>query len=231
MAPRLTMKDGTGIRCCECCARPSLPARTRITRRARWLLKQTLWTPVTTLMDRIGLTLQAVQVLCIDDGADDGAGRVLMLLTGELDRRGRLRLCPVQGLRRPRRLLLAGRRYGEDPREDARRELLEEALLPADADRAPPTDAFEPVARYREGRFGQFDCHVFVVNTRRDAFRLRSETGEGLACWARIDGVAALLPQTPTQAASSRMILAVLARPASPGPAAAGTDRSRPASP
>jgi hypothetical protein len=212
MAPRFIVDETDGIRRCECIVSAPPSWRIRLAQRSRWLLKQTLWTPMTTLLDRLGLTLQTVQVLCIDRAADDGAGRVLLLLTEELDPRGRLLPCAVQGLRAHRHGRMPRRRYDQDSRADARRELLEEAVQAGDGAAVPPLERFDEVARYREGRFGQFDCRLFVVEVDSNAVRLRPETSEGIACWARIDDALASLPASATQARSTEMIRAVLAQ-------------------
>jgi hypothetical protein len=147
--------------------RPS--RRVRFVQWLRWLLKATIWEGVTALLDRAGFTPATVQVLCVDAAAD----RVLALRTGEY----RAGYCPVQGLRRGTLSfgLVAPR---VDVREDARRELLEEAVV-----EAPPLGEFRVAERYREGRYRQFDCTVLVVFCHMRELRLRAETGEGGPCW------------------------------------------------
>ncbi len=138
--------------------------------RQRW----SLWDLLTTLLDRVGLTLQTVQVLCIDPQA----ARVLILITNECDSG----LSPIQGLRKRHRFWpLMGRDRG-DARIDARAELTEEGVV------TPlPLERFEPVASYREGVGKQFACRVFVVECRTDELALRPETAEGMSCWAQIN--------------------------------------------
>lgn len=138
-------------------------------RRDRW----SLWDLVTALLDRIGLTLQTVQVLCIDRDA----ARVLILITDEYDSG----LSPVQALRKHHRFWpLMGHERG-DARLDARTELGKEAVVDP-----PPPERFMLASRYREGIAGQFACRVFVVECRVDELKLRPETAQGMACWAEI---------------------------------------------
>jgi hypothetical protein len=195
------------VRCCAELAgwpRPALTVRLR--QRARWLLKLTLWTPLTTLLDRVGLTLETVQVLCVDRDADGEGGMLLVISTTELDLWGRPRVSPVRGLRDPSvRFWPPGLLYEEDPRLDARRELLEEAL-----EEAPGLDRFECVARYRSGRFGQFDGRLYRVRCRMHDWPMRAETAEGVACWMPVDEFVRGLLKAPVQQASRAVLSAVL---------------------
>jgi hypothetical protein len=179
-----TPDPGKPIRECECIdlgetGRP-LPAAARGWARFRSLLKArhrehwSLWDLLTTLLDRIGLTLQTVQVLCIDAEA----GRVLILITDEYDSG----LSPIQGLRKQHRFWpLMGRDRG-DARIDARTELTEEGVLTLLA-----LERFVQEASYREGVGRQFACRVFVVECRTTELTLRPETAEGMSCWAQIN--------------------------------------------
>ncbi|MCG6939828.1 MAG: hypothetical protein LJE69_01075 [Thiohalocapsa sp.] len=149
----------------------------RLVQWLRWLLKATVWHGMTALMDRIGFVLSTVQVFCIDPQAE----RVLVLRTGEYA----AGYCPVQGLRRGT-LSLRLVPLRADVREDARRELVEEALI-----EAPPLDAFLVAERYREGPYRQFDCTVLVIFCRVSELKLRGETGEGMPCWLPLSAAVA----------------------------------------
>ncbi len=158
---------------------PSPPIRLR--RVARRLLKWrpgprwwSLWDLVTTLLSRVGLRLETIQVLCIDPAG----ARVLLLCNREYPAGWTV----VQGLRDWKGLLPARRSYGADPRIDARREVEEEALISP-----PPLSDFQPVRRYGEGVAKQFDCRVYLVRCEPDALALRGHTSEGYPCWMRID--------------------------------------------
>ncbi|WP_295887299.1 hypothetical protein [uncultured Thiohalocapsa sp.] len=148
---------------------PPLPRRVRLVQWLRWLLKATVWHGLTALLDRAGFTPQTVQVLCIDPQAD----KLLLLRTREY----RCGLSPVQGLRRGTLTfgLVPGRL---DVREDARRELAEEAIP-----EPPPLADFRVAERYREGPYQQFDCTVLVVFCEHQAVILGPETAEGQPCW------------------------------------------------
>jgi hypothetical protein len=148
-------------------ARPS--RQVQLVQWLRWLLKTTFWHGLTALLDRIGFTPATVQVLCIDPVAE----RLLVLRTGEYA----AGYCPVQGLRQGT-LSFGLLPLRADVREDARRELLEEAVL-----EAPPLGDFLVAERYREGPYEQFDCTVLVVYRRMHELPLRDETGEGEPCW------------------------------------------------
>lgn len=147
--------------------RPS--RRVQLVQWLRWLLKATVWHGLTALLDRLGFTPATVQVLCIDPVAE----RLLALRTSEYASG----YCPVQGLRHGA-LSFGLTPLRADVREDARRELLEEAIL-----EAPPLVDFLVAERYREGPYEQFDCTVLVVYRRMHELRLREETGEGEPCW------------------------------------------------
>jgi hypothetical protein len=172
------------------------------------------------LLDRIGLTLQSVEVLCVDPDAGDQGGMLLVISTTELDRWGRTRVTPIRGLRDPRFRGLPPRLvYSQDPRLDARRELLEEAL-----EAAPGVDQFECVGRYRSGGFDQFDGCVYRVRCRMQDWPMRTETAEGIACWVPVNEFLRDLPSAPVQPASRAVWSAALqdlplpgvARPCSP---------------
>ena len=157
--------------------------RIRLIQQTRKFIKATVWTPLTWTLDRLGMGLHSVQVLCIDRSADNSGGRVLILSTKELGGQ----YCPVQGLRASQRLTAPRGKLDQDARGDARRELLEEATPTP-----PPIERFRLVHRYREGTWrgrytGQFACSVFVVDCIMAEIPLRGETGEGTPCWARID--------------------------------------------
>jgi hypothetical protein len=158
---------------------PGLSRGLRIARWLRWLLKATIWTGVSTALDRLGYTLATVQVLCIDREIDH-----MLVLRTPLDSRG---YTPVQGLRRGS-VGLGLVPLRADVREDARRELEEEAVL-----NPSPVEDFWVAERYREGAWGQFDCTVLVVFGRRRELRLRAETDEGAPCWLPIPEALRLL--------------------------------------
>jgi len=143
--------------------------RVRVAQWLRWLLKSTVWHPLTALLDRAGYTLATVQVLCIDPRTD----QLLLLRTRE----HRCGYAPVQGLRRV--VLGSGLVPARaDVREDARAELAEEAVPSP-----PPLASFRVAERYREGPFQQFDCTVFVVFCDEATTTLGPETAEGAPCW------------------------------------------------
>lgn len=193
-------------RCSELAGRPRPTLSVRLRQRARWLLKLTLWAPLTTLLDRFGLTLETVQVLCVDPEAGGGGGMLLVISTTELDLWGRPRVSPVRGLREPSLQFWPPRLvYGEDPRLDARRELLEEAL-----EAAPGIEQFACVARYRSGRFGQFDGHLYLLRCRMQDWPMRAETAEGVSCWLPVAEFVRDLPEAPVQATSRAVLSAVL---------------------
>ncbi len=153
---------------------PTEPSRkVRILQWLRWLLKVTVWQGISFVLDRVGFTLVSVQVLCIDRETN----RVLLLRAREFGSG----YGPVQGLRRGA-LSFGLRPLRNDVREDARRELAEEAVLDP-----PPLEDFWVADRYREGPYGQFDCTVLVVFCDEQALRLRDETGEGMPCWLPLD--------------------------------------------
>jgi hypothetical protein len=145
----------------------------------RWLNRVTIWYGLTTLLDRLGFTPTTVQVLCIDIAADE----LLLLQTREFS----CGYSPVQGLRRGSLTfgLVAPR---IDVRADARRELLEEAVLDA-----PPLADFWVAERYREGPYAQFDCTVLVVPCRKQDLALRGETSEGKPVWLPVSKAVATL--------------------------------------
>ena len=150
---------------------------------ARKLIKSTFWTPLTMALDRVGLGLHTIQVLCIDHSADDGEGRVLILVSDEVERW----VCPVQGLRKRWCLIPRWPCPDSDARADAHAELREEATT-----KPPALDRFRLVHRYREGTWrgrytGQFACSVFVIDCTTDEIPLRGEGGEGIPCWARLE--------------------------------------------
>lgn len=217
-------------RCSELASLPRPSLGVRLRQRARWLVKLTLWQPLTTLLDRLGFTLETVQTLCIDPEAGGAGGMLLVISTTELDLWGRRRLSTVRGLRDPTfRLWPPALAYGADPRIDARRELLEEAL-----DDAPGIDRFECVARYRSGRFGQFDGRVYRVRCRMTEWPMRAETAEGVSCWIPVAEFVHELQTAPVQPASKAVLGALLedrplppfARVCTPPSAVAGSDHS-----
>jgi hypothetical protein len=170
-------------RLCEMFPRPPRTWLVAAVQAVRKLIKSTFWTPLTLALDRVGLGLQSIQVLCIDRSADRGAGRVLVLLSEEIEGG----FCPVQGLRKCWPVIPRWFCPDTDARADAYAELLEEATP-----RPPPLERFRLVRRYREGTWhgrytGQFACSVFVIDCTMDEIPLRGEGGEGIACWARLD--------------------------------------------
>ncbi len=174
---------------CEMVEWQPVPSRVRRIQRARKLLKASLWTPLTWTLDRLGIGLHSVQILCIDRSADRGKGRVLLLISTEIGGD----IFPVQGLRARQRLLPPWSPLDPDARADARRELFEEATP-----EPPALDRFHLAERYREGVWqgrytGQFECSVYVVDCTLDEFPLYRETGEGIPCWARIEDAVAWL--------------------------------------
>lgn len=143
--------------------------RMRLAQWLRWLFKITIWHPLTALLDRAGYTPATVQVLCIDPRTE----QLLLLRTHEY----RCGYSPVQGLRQGT-LTFGLTPARVDVREDARRELAEEAMP------APPALAdFRVAERYREGPFQQFDCTVLVVFCDHAAVTLGPETVAGAPCW------------------------------------------------
>jgi len=159
--------DGTAM---ESTLNPWPQRRVRLAQWSRRLFKATVWNVLTAMLDRAGLTLATVQVLCIDAQT----GHLLLLRTRE-------HACgygPVQGLCRG--ALRPGRRnHTLDVREEGRRELLEEAVM-----EAPPLAEFRIAERYREGPYQQFDCTVLMVLCPADALPLpraqcRSAHAEG----------------------------------------------------
>lgn len=175
---------------CEWMAPPGdVPWWILATQRARRLIKRTIWTPLTWALDRLGLGLHSVQILCIDRAADQGRGRVLILFSLEVPEE----FSPIQGLRASQSLIWPWSYLDPDAAPDARQELWEEATP-----EPLPLARFRLVHRYREGtwggrQLGQFRCSVFVVDCRVDEIPLRGETGEGTPCWARIEDAIALL--------------------------------------
>jgi hypothetical protein len=149
----------------------------RLVQWLRWLLKLAIWQELTALLDRMGFTPSTVQLLCIDQDAN----RVLVLRTAEYASG----YAPVQGLRRGA-LSFGLVPLRADVREDARRELLEEAVT-----EAPPLIELRVAERYREGRYRQFDCTVVVLFCRMSELRLRAETGQGEPCWLPLNAALA----------------------------------------
>jgi ADP-ribose pyrophosphatase YjhB (NUDIX family) len=146
--------------------------------RLRWLFKATLWQGITYLLCLAGSPLATVQVLCIDRRTH----RLLVLRTREFA----TGYGPVEGLRHGS-LSLGLIPLRGDVREDARRELAEEAVLDP-----PPLQDFWIAERYREGPHGQFDCTVLVVFCEEQQLGLRDETGDGAPCWLPLDEALAL---------------------------------------
>jgi hypothetical protein len=151
--------------------------RVRVVQWLRWLLKATVWHGLTMVMDRIGFTPSTVQVFCFDPDAN----RLLVLRTGE----HASGYGPVQGLRRGA-LTFGLVPVRADVREDARQELLEEAVIDA-----PSLTDFLVAERYREGPHRQYDCTVLVVFCRMTQLGLRAETGEGEPCWLPLNAAVA----------------------------------------
>jgi 8-oxo-dGTP pyrophosphatase MutT (NUDIX family) len=179
MPDDLTGRDGDVLRCCDVDLR-RIGAAVRLAQHARRLLKATIWHGLTAALDRVGLTLSTVQILCIDRTR----GLVLVLRTDEYPSG----YCPVQGLRKQRGPLPLFGSDAADVREDARRELGEEATL------APPSLArFRIALKYREGPYRQFDCTVLVVDCEAAELELRPETAEGIACWSPVAEVVGVL--------------------------------------
>ena len=174
---------------CEVIEWQPAPPCVRMIQLARKFLKASLWTPLTWALDRLGIGLHSVQILCIDRSADGGKGRVLILISSEIGGD----IFPVQGLRSPQRLLPPWFALDPDARSDARRELSEEVTP-----EPPALERFRLVHRYREGVWhgrytGQFACSVFVVECTLDEFPLYRETGEGIPCWACVEDAVAWL--------------------------------------
>lgn len=172
---------------CEFISTDPVSWRVTLIQRARKLIKSTIWTPLTWALDRLGLGLHTIQVLCIDRSADKGKGRVLILISDEVEGG----FSPVQGLRQSQRLIPPWSYLDPDARADAYAELREEATT-----RPPSLDRFRLVRRYREGTWrgrytGQFACSVFVIDCTMDEIPLRGENGEGTPCWARIEDAVA----------------------------------------
>lgn len=158
---------------------PSLPIRLRrVARRSLkwrpWTRGWSLWDLLTTLLARLGLGMETIQVLCVDVAK----GEVLMLRNREYPAGWTI----IQGLRDWSGLLPRVGGYDPDPRTDARRELIEEAVVGA-----PALADFEAVGRYREGIGHQFDCRVYLLCCDRETLVLRGHTAEGYPCWMRIE--------------------------------------------
>jgi len=168
--------DGTAM---ESTLNPWPQRRVRLAQWSRRLFKATVWNVLTAMLDRAGLTLATVQVLCIDAQT----GHLLLLRTRE-------HACgygPVQGLCRG--ALRPGRRnHTLDVREEGRRELLEEAVM-----EAPPLAEFRIAERYREGPYQQFDCTVLMVLCPADALPLRVENSAGAPLWLPLHEALTLL--------------------------------------
>jgi hypothetical protein len=161
----------------------TLPLSVHIGQFLRWLLKATLWETLSAVPLRLGHPLQTVQVLVVDSRQ----GQVLLLRTRE----SKTGYFPVQGLRSLIRDGAWRLVYGEDAREDARRELAEEAVATALA-----VEQFKFLLRYDEGRHGQFDCRVYWVEVRKEGIVLLDENSEGKPVWKTAEEAGQLLNQT-----------------------------------
>lgn len=164
---------------------PLPAAMTVIGQWIRWAIKRTFWTPLTTFFKRIGKPLQSVQVLVVDRRR----GLVLLLRTPE----SRSGYFPIQGLRKGFKCIPPRLDYDDDPRKDARRELAEEAVAEETVERLLPVEKFRLLRRYWEGRCGQFDCRVYLVEAESRELNLREETSEGLPLWMELQDAQAVL--------------------------------------
>jgi len=160
------------------------PWELAVRRLARRVIKGTFWYPMAGLLDRLGYTLQAVQVLVIDPER-----RQVLLLRSDECRGG---WCPVQGLRDP--VHRGGLRfaYSDDPRDDAHRELGEEALA-----KPPPVTHLQTMATCRAGPGGELACTVYVLEVAAADTPLIPATAEGQPTWVAVDHALATLP-SPT---------------------------------
>ena len=87
--------------------------------------------------------------------------------------------CPPQGLFKFECSIFPPKIYQVGtPTENAVREFYEEIVtVPIDSER------FIFSKLYREGRFGQFDCHIYILPCRWNEFELRPEGGDGRPLW------------------------------------------------
>lgn len=149
----------------------------------RKLLKATVWESLTTLPKLLGHPLQTIQVLVIDRNQE----KVLLLRTGE----SKTGYTAVQGLRLFVHRMPLKFGYSPDPREDAQRELAEEAV----ATELCLTE-FHLIHHYPEGSHGQFDCRVYVVEADSERLWLVDETTEGLPVWESFEKAGEVLNET-----------------------------------
>ena len=160
-----------------------LPVNVLLGQTLRKLLKATIWQTLTTIPKLLGQPLQTVQVLVVDRGRK----LVLLLRTAE----SKTGYFPIQGLRLGMPWLSKRLRYQADPREDARRELAEEAVATELR-----LDEFRFIHRYLEGSRGQFDCRVYLVEADSGSLWLVDENAEGLPVWESFETAGNVLNQT-----------------------------------
>lgn len=154
----------------------------------RRLIKATIWDYLTTAFKLCRMPLQTVQVLVVDRPQ----GKVLLLCTQESP----TGWFPVQGLR-DKSLLRIPPAYDKDARTDALRELFEEALDEAAAVKPISHKDLRLLRRYREGRFGQFDCRAYLLEADSRSLPLKAETAEGLPVWMSIADAQIVLNPVP----------------------------------
>lgn len=153
----------------------------------RWAIKRSVWTPLTSVFKVINQPLQSVQVLVVDRPRK----LVLLLRTPE----AASGYFPVQGLRKRLHWLPAQAVYYDDPREDARRELIEEAVDDKVEESLLPLEKFRLLHRYWEGGRGQFDCRVYLLEVDSQAIPLREAGSEGLPLWMRVEDAQTVLKE------------------------------------
>jgi len=160
-----------------------LPLQVRLGQLLRRLIKATAWEPLTALPNRLGHPLQTVQVLVVDPKRE----KILLLRTAE----SKTGYFPVQGLRLWANFRKGHFGYSDDSREDARRELAEEAVATELA-----LDEFHFLLRHRQGRHSQFDCQVYAVWADSERLCLLNETAEGLPLWLSFEQAGEVLGET-----------------------------------
>ena len=162
---------------------PRPPLKVLLGQTLRKLLKNAVWQRLTHLCKLIGHPLQTVQVLVVDRKKQ----QVLLLRTLE----SKTGYFPVQGLRQGIQWMPLKIGYLADPREDARRELAEEAVATELA-----LAEFHFLHRYREGSHGQFDCRVYGVDADSDRLWLHDENAEGRPVWESHEHAQKVLNET-----------------------------------
>jgi len=162
---------------------PRPPLKVLLGQRLRKLIKNTVWQTITAIPKLLGHPLQTIQVLVVDRKKK----QVLLLRTPE----SKTGYFPVQGLRSGVRWSPLEFGYQADAREDARRELAEEAVATA-----LDLEEFHFQHRYREGSHAQFDCRIYAVDADSETLKLVAENTEGLPIWMGFDNAYPVLNKT-----------------------------------